>query len=61
MRILRKLAEYRRDERGVTILEYGLIIAVTSLVILAAANLMGASLINSFETVSNKLDSPDGN
>ncbi len=38
----------RRDERGTTILEYGLILAVATLVILAVAALLGQSTVANF-------------
>lgn len=55
MRILRKLTRFGRDERGVTILEYGLILAVASIVILALARIMGSDLIDNFDGINNRL------
>lgn len=61
MRIWREFARYGRDERGVTILEYGLILAVASLIIIAVAGIMGSEMIDNFEGINNRLaDSNDG-
>lgn len=61
MSIWRKFARYGRDERGVTILEYGLILAVASLIILALASIMGSKAIDNFEAINTGLtDSTSG-
>lgn len=43
-----RLRRFRSDDAGTTILEYGLILAVASLVILAVAALIGQSTMANF-------------
>ena len=51
---LRKLL---KDETGATAIEYGLIAALVSVVIIVALGLLGSSLSNIFNAVSTELDS----
>ena len=44
-----------QDERGATAIEYGLIAALISVVIIAAVTTVGTQLTTTFTTVSNAL------
>jgi pilus assembly protein Flp/PilA len=45
----------RRDDRGVTAVEYGLIVFFIALVIIAAVTLLGTTLSNIFTEIQTKL------
>ena len=47
------LKRLREDKRGVTAMEYGLIAALISITIIAAATQIGGSVKGKFETVQN--------
>lgn len=49
------LAKFRRNEKGATAIEYGLIAALIAVVIIAALSVMGTQLSNSFTSVANSL------
>jgi len=53
--LLANLAKFLRDEAGVTAIEYGLIAAGISVVIIAAVNAVGGQLQTTFSTVSSSL------
>jgi pilus assembly protein Flp/PilA len=44
-----------REERGATAVEYGLMVALIAIVIIAAVVLLGTSLSNLFSTVSQSV------
>ncbi len=44
-----------RDESGATAIEYGLIAALISVVIITAVTLVGTNLSNTFDTIASKL------
>ena len=46
----------RRDERGVTALEYGLIAALIAVVIIAAVSFLGTSVSTAFNNVANAIN-----
>jgi pilus assembly protein Flp/PilA len=48
-------SRFLRDEKGATAIEYGLIAAGISVVIITAVNAVGTQLINIFNTVSADL------
>jgi pilus assembly protein Flp/PilA len=52
---LRKLQAFLRDESGATAIEYGLIAAGISVVIIAAVNGIGTKLHTTFSSVSSQL------
>lgn len=54
--MLRKLAKFRRDERGVTALEYGLIAALIAVVIITAVSFLGKSVSKAFNTVASAIN-----
>jgi len=46
---------FLKDESGATAIEYGLIAAGISIVIVASVNAVGSSLIGRFSTISTQL------
>ncbi|HXZ01862.1 MAG TPA: Flp family type IVb pilin [Stellaceae bacterium] len=55
------LTNLLRDESGATAIEYGLIAALISVVIIAAITAVGTQLSTTFNTISGKLSSANGN
>jgi pilus assembly protein Flp/PilA len=51
------LSKLMRDESGATAIEYGLIAALISVVIIAAITLVGTNLSNVFNTIATDLQS----
>ena len=51
------MQRFAQDESGATAIEYGLIAAGISVVIIGAVSAVGSNLIATFTTVSNKLAS----
>ncbi len=51
------LGNLLRDESGATAIEYGLIAALISVVIITAVTLVGTNLSNTFDTIASKLSS----
>ena len=49
-------ARFLKDESGATAIEYGLIAALISVGIIAAAGTLGNSISNTFNAVSSNLD-----
>ncbi len=54
------LKKIRKDESGVTAIEYGLIAALVSVAAIGALTAMGGSLNTMFQTVSNALTAAVG-
>ncbi len=54
-------ARFIKDESGATAIEYGLIAALISVGIIAAATALGSSIKNTFTNVSTAMDSAPGN
>jgi len=50
-----KVLAFLRDESGATAIEYGLIAAGISIVIVASVNAIGGSLNAKFDTISTQL------
>lgn len=48
-------AKVRRDERGATAVEYGLLVALIAAVIIAAVLLLGGKIDGAFDTVNTEL------
>jgi pilus assembly protein Flp/PilA len=46
---------FRRDERGVTALEYALIAALVAVVIIGGVSLLGTNVSKVFSTVANTI------
>ena len=55
MQIVRR---FLRDERGATAIEYGLIAALVSVVVLTVLGTLGTNLKNTFQSISDKLAAP---
>jgi pilus assembly protein Flp/PilA len=51
------LINFIRDENGATAIEYGLIAALISVVIIAALLVLGTGLSNTFNTVAQQVNS----
>jgi len=52
---MRTLSRFLRDESGATAIEYGLIAAGISVVIIASVNLIGTNLDAKFDTIAAAL------
>ena len=50
-----RLSRLRGDDRGVTSVEYGLMVALIAIVIIAAVTLLGQNLSNLFNTVAGAI------
>ena len=53
-------ARFAQDESGATAIEYGLIAALISVVIIAAVTLLGTNLTTVFNNIANTLVAPAG-
>ena len=53
---MQKLNKFLRDESGATAIEYGLIAALVSVVIIAGLNVAGPALNRTFTNVGNALN-----
>ena len=51
------LRTFLRDEAGATAIEYGLMLALLSLVILTAATTLGGGLTSNFNRIATKIGS----
>jgi pilus assembly protein Flp/PilA len=51
-----QMLRFVRDTSGATAIEYGLIAAGISVVIIGAVNLIGGKLSNTFTTISSQLN-----
>ncbi|HZP68516.1 MAG TPA: Flp family type IVb pilin [Pseudolabrys sp.] len=56
-----KVFAFLKDESGATAIEYGLIAAGISVVIIAAVSSVGSQLKNTFGTVADRLKEASGN
>ena len=50
-----KFARFLKDESGATAIEYGLIVALIAVVIIAAVTAIGGTLNDTFTTLDTKL------
>ncbi|NVN10222.1 Flp family type IVb pilin [Nguyenibacter vanlangensis] len=57
MQYLQTLLSLKRDRRGVTMLEYGLIAALVAVVAIGALTTLGTNLSGVFSAISNKVTS----
>ena len=55
MRFLEMMKHLRRDDSGVTAIEYGLIAALIAVVAIAAFQLVGSNISNTFNTVAGAM------
>ncbi|MDT0201198.1 Flp family type IVb pilin [Nocardioides sp. AE5] len=51
----------KRDERGATAVEYGLLVALIAVVIIAAVYFLGGTLSDMFTEAGSSIDNPTGN
>lgn len=54
LKFLNIMSALKRDEKGVTALEYGLIAALIAVAIIGAVSTLGASLSTTFTNISGK-------
>ena len=54
-RLIQAAKEFARNEEGATAIEYGLLAALVSVVIIGALTALGGSLNDTFTSVSDKL------
>ena len=54
---MRRLTDLRKDERGATAVEYGLILALVFLVVVGAVTIVAQTTITMWNEVSNKVQS----
>lgn len=50
----------RRDERGATAVEYGLLVALIAAAIIAIVGFLGADVKNAFDSVENSIGGSQG-
>lgn len=50
--------QLRRDDRGATMVEYGLLVALIAVVVIPALLILGPRIFNMFQTVANNLPVP---
>ena len=55
LQFINKLIELKRDKKGVTALEYGLIAALIGAVVVTATSTLGTSLTAAFTNIGNRL------
>ena len=55
------IKRFRKEEEGVTAIEYGLIAALIAVVIIVAVTAVGTSLSGTFNTVSTSVNSAASN
>jgi pilus assembly protein Flp/PilA len=53
--MMRFVTRFIQDERGATAIEYGLIVALISVVVITAITNVGKSLSTQFNTINTKL------
>ena len=53
--MLRLIGRLLRDERGATAIEYGLIVVLISMIVIAAVTATGKAMWNTLNSVSNAL------
>ncbi|MGH8460213.1 MAG: Flp family type IVb pilin [Stenotrophobium sp.] len=58
--MMQELMKFIRDEEGATAIEYGLIIGLIAVAIVAVLILVGSNLNSLFTTVDNKLSAAAG-
>ena len=53
--IPKKAKTFKKNEKGVTMLEYGLIAALVAVVAIAALTQLGTNISTTFSTIANKI------
>ncbi len=54
--MIKKMIQFLKDEQGATAIEYGLLAALISVVIIASATAVGGALVTTFTNVSKALN-----
>ena len=57
---MEKLMQFLKDEEGATAVEYGLMVALIAVVIIAAVTALGGKLTDIFEHTDNSMVVPSG-
>ena len=52
---MERFRKFFRDEEGATAVEYGLMVALIAIVIIAAVSLLGSNLSDTFSTVADSI------
>jgi pilus assembly protein Flp/PilA len=55
-----KVMNFLQDDNGATAIEYGLIAALVSIIIIAGLTLLGGALDTAFSSIGNKVSNPSG-
>jgi pilus assembly protein Flp/PilA len=55
LRLMTKLQVWSASDEGATAVEYGILVALIAIVIIAAVTLLGTNLANTFTTVAGKV------
>ncbi|MBE7518355.1 MAG: Flp family type IVb pilin [Thermoflexaceae bacterium] len=55
MKLLRRILALRTDERGQSMVEYGLITALIAVVALTAVETLGGGIVDVFESITDEL------
>ena len=58
--VSKRLKAFRRSEKGVTMIEYGLIAALVALVAIVGLRTIGTSLNTQFGTIGTTITTPGG-
>lgn len=61
LQFLNTLMKLKRDEKGVTALEYGLIAALIAAVVIGGVTTIGTNLKTTFENIGSRLNTPASN
>ena len=54
---MEKLIRFFKDEEGATAVEYGIMVALIAIVIIAAVTVLGGNLSSTFQTVADLMPS----
>ena len=57
---MERIKKFFLDEEGATAVEYGLMVALIAVVIIAAVTLLGTNLSSKFDTVATKVGAAGG-
>jgi len=57
---LQILLDARREERGATAVEYGLLVALIAAIIIAVVAWLGKDVLNAFDSVENSIGGSQG-
>ena len=55
---MKKLMNFFKDEQGATAVEYGIMVALIAIVIIAAVYVLGINLSTTFQSAADKVATP---